>query len=147
MNNMKKLLAALLVLSMVLALTGTAFAAEPYTAVDSEGTTRRIRTCCRGCGKMECGVWVTVENGKVVKLEGDESAWQSRGNCCTKSQASVQAAYHPDRVLYPLIRSNPKGDTPGWRRASWDDALATAAKGIKQVVEKYIKIHFFLSFF
>ena len=42
---------------------------------------KRIRSCCRACGKMECGVWVTVENGKAVKIEGDESAWHSRGNC------------------------------------------------------------------
>ena len=34
---------------------------------------------------MECGVWVTVSDGRVVKIEGDESAFQSQGNCCTKS--------------------------------------------------------------
>ena len=37
----------------------------------AEGEVRRVRTCCRGCGKMECGVWVTVENGRAVKVEGD----------------------------------------------------------------------------
>ena len=58
---------------------------------------KRVRSCCRACGKMECGVWVTVENGRAVKVEGDESAWHSRGNCCSKSQSSLQAAYHPDR--------------------------------------------------
>ena len=36
----------------------SALAAAPYTAVDSAGEVKRIRTCCRGCGKMECGVWV-----------------------------------------------------------------------------------------
>ena len=37
--------------------------------------TKRVRSCCRGCGKMECGVWVTVENGRAVRVEGDESAF------------------------------------------------------------------------
>ena len=60
---------------------------------------KRIRSCCRGCGKMECGVWVTVENGRAVKVEGDESAPQSSGNCCAKSQASIQAAYHPSTAV------------------------------------------------
>ena len=87
----------------------------------SSAQVKRVRTACRGCGKMECGVWVTVENGRAVKVEGDESAYQSNGNCCTKAQASIQAAYHPDRLHYPLKRTNPKGEDPGWVRISWDE--------------------------
>ena len=34
--------------------------------------------CRRACGKVECGVWVTVRDGKVVKVEGDESAAKPR---------------------------------------------------------------------
>ena len=79
-----------------------------------------IRSCCRGCGKMECGVLVTVQNGRAVKIEGDPSAFQSMGNCCSKSQASIQACYHPDRLKYPMKRTNPKTeDDPGWVRISW----------------------------
>ena len=63
---------------------------------------------------MECGVWVTVQQGRVVRIEGDQSAPQSMGNCCTKSQSSIQAAYHPDRLYHPLKRTNPKGEDPGW---------------------------------
>ena len=99
---------------------------------------KRIRTACRGCGKMECGVWVTVENGRAVRIEGDESAFQSRGNCCTKSQASIEAAYHPDRVRYPMKRTNPKGDDdPGWVRISWDEAFSTTVAKAKEVQERY----------
>ena len=53
-----------------------------------------VKTCCRGCGKMECGVKVIVQNGRAIRVEGDEGAFQSMGNCCTKSQSSLQAAYH-----------------------------------------------------
>ena len=99
---------------------------------------KRIRTTCRGCGKMECGVWVTVENGRAIKVEGDESAKQSNGNCCGKSQASIQAAYHPDRIRYPMKRTNPKGDSdPGWVRISWDEAFQTAADKFSEISEKY----------
>ena len=94
-----------------------------YAAVDSEGTTRRIRTVCRGCGKMECGVWVTVENGRAVKIEGDESAPHTMGSCCNKSVSSLQACYHPDHPRYPMKRTNPKGEDPGQVRISWDEAL------------------------
>lgn len=103
-----------------------------------EGETKRVRTCCRGCGKMECGVWVTVEKGRAVKVEGDTSAFQSAGNCCAKSQSSIQAAYHPDRVLYPLKRTNPKdAEDPGWVRISWDEAYQTMAERFQEVIDQY----------
>lgn len=112
--------------------------ADNPSVKDSATDIKRIRTCCRGCGKMECGVWVTVENGRAVKVEGDTSAFQSGGNCCTKSQSSIQAAYHPDRILYPLKRTNPKdADDPGWVRISWDEALSTMAKKYQELIDKY----------
>lgn len=99
---------------------------------------KRIRTCCRGCGKMECGVWVTVENGRATKVEGDTSAFTSGGNCCAKSQSSIQAAYHPDRILYPMKRTNPKdASDPGWVRITWDEAYKTMAEKYQEVIDKY----------
>ncbi len=86
---------------------------------------------------MECGVWVTVQDGKVIRIEGDESAFQSHGNCCTKSQSSVQAAYHPDRLHYPLRRTQPKGEEPGWQRISWDEALGAMAQSYQQIIDQY----------
>ena len=103
----------------------------------SSGEVKRIRSACRGCGKMECGVWVTVQDGRVVKTEGDESAFQSAGNHCAKGQASLQAAYHPDRLMYPLKRTNPKGQEPGWVRISWDEAYRSTVEAIHKTQEKY----------
>ena len=54
------------------------------------GEITHVRSCCRACGKVECGVWVTVQDGKAIRVEGDESAPQSRGHCCAKSQSSMQ---------------------------------------------------------
>jgi anaerobic selenocysteine-containing dehydrogenase len=87
---------------------------------------------------MECGVWVTVENGRATKVEGDTSALTSGGNCCAKSQSSIQAAYHPDRVLYPLKRTNPKDSSdPGWVRITWDEAYSTMAEKYQEYMDKY----------
>ena len=106
---------------------------------DIMGTdTIAVKTCCRGCGKMECGVKVIVKNGRAIRVEGDEGAFQSMGNCCTKSQASVQAAYHPDRLHYPMKRTNPKGDNdPGWVRISWDEAMDTIVTKMQEIKEQY----------
>lgn len=118
------------------AVTGRALA---DTAVDgSTDDVQVVRSCCRACGKMECGCFVTVTNGRVTKIEGDPSAFQSLGNCCAKSMASIQAAYHPDRLHYPMKRTNPKGDKdPGWVRITWDEAMESIGKAFKDNAEKY----------
>ena len=121
------------------ATAGQALAEQSDAASASAGEVKRIRSCCRGCGKMECGVWVTVQDGKVVKTEGDESAFQSAGNHCAKGQASLQAAYHPDRLRYPLKRTRPKGEDPAWERITWDEAYQLTADGIHANQEKYGK--------
>ena len=110
---------------------------EPGEMVKAEGDTKVVRTACRGCGKFECGVFVTVVNGRAVKVEGDDSYSGSMGNCCAKSQASLQAAYHPARLKYPMMRTNPKGENPGWKRISWDEALKTIDGKLSEIEEKY----------
>jgi anaerobic selenocysteine-containing dehydrogenase len=118
-----------------------ATAADAAAAVSGE--VRRIRSGCRGCGNMECGVWVTVQDGKVVKTEGDESAFQGAGNHCGKGQASLQAAYHPTRLTYPMKRTGPKGEDPAWQRVTWDEAMEYLAEGFNTCQEKYGNETFF----
>ncbi len=114
----------------------SALAEDTYIQASGQETVE-VKTCCRGCGKMECGVKVIVQNGRAIRVEGDEGAFQSMGNCCTKSQSSIQAAYHPDRLHYPMKRTNPKGEEPGWQRISWDEAMETVVENMQQVAEKY----------
>ena len=49
------------------ATAGQALAEQSDAASASAGEVKRIRSCCRGCGKMECGVWVTVQDGRAVR--------------------------------------------------------------------------------
>lgn len=113
--------------------------AETHDAASkSEGITK-VRSCCRACGKNECGVYVVVKDGRAIRVEGDpDTAFHSMGNSCAKSQASLQAAYHPDRNYYPMKRTNPKGASdPGWVRISWDEAYDTIAEKFQELKEKY----------
>ena len=112
--------------------------AEEEEASSTSGATMKFRSGCRSCGKMECGSWVTLQDGKVVKVEGDETAMASMGNCCSKSQASLQQAYHPARNHYPMKRTNAKDEGPAaWERISWDEAVETIAEKVKELKEKY----------
>ncbi len=119
------------------------FAHVPSSALaegidETAGEVKRIRSCCRACGKCECGVWVTVQDNKVVKIEGDESNPHSRGHCCAKSQASMLALYHPDRLRYCLKRTNPKGeDDPGWVRITLAEAFDESGAKFRETVSKY----------
>ena len=129
------------------AVTGAAstlsFAAAPSAALaegvdESAGEVKRIRSCCRACGKCECGVWVTVQDNKVIKVEGDESNAHSRGHCCAKSQASMLALYHPDRLRYTMKRTNPKGeDDPGWVRVNFAEAMDEIGAKYNELIDKY----------
>ena len=124
-------------LACAAAVAPNAALAEDAGAAARGDDVKRVRTCCRGCGKMECGVWVTVQNGRAVKVEGDQSSFQSSGNCCGKSQSSIQAAYHPDRIYHPMKRTNPKGEDPGWQRITWDEAMQTIGEKFQQIIDRY----------
>ena len=49
-------------------------------------------------------------NEKVVRIEGDPESSIRRGTLCPKGIATIQLAYHPDRLLYPQQRKGAKGE-------------------------------------
>ena len=51
-----------------------------------------------------CGAKLFVKNGKVVKVEGDETHPWSQGRACSRLLAMTQYMYHKDRILYPMKR-------------------------------------------
>jgi anaerobic selenocysteine-containing dehydrogenase len=62
-------------------------------------------------------------------VEGDPESPISHGSLCSKGLAITQLAYHPDRVLYPMKKTN--GD---WKRIGWDEALDTVASRFKNII-------------
>lgn len=134
-----KLAGATIAASALGAASEVSYADESGYAKEVSGNTKVVRTCCRACGKNECGVLVTVVDGRAVKVEGDEeTAFHSMGNCCAKSQSSMLAAYHPDRLYHPMKRTNPKGSSdPGWQRITWDEAMETLVDKFKELQARY----------
>jgi len=92
---------------------------------------KKIKTVCRSC-HGGCGVIAHVKDGKVVKVEGDPDSPISHGTMCAKGLAVTQLAHHPDRILYPMKRTD-----KGWERISWDEALDTTAEKFEEVIQKY----------
>lgn len=53
---------------------------------------------------------------------------------CAKGLAAPALLRHPDRLLHPLRRTNPKGSAdPGWQKISWDEALDITASNLKRI--------------
>jgi anaerobic selenocysteine-containing dehydrogenase len=84
-----------------------------------------------------CGATATLENGRFVALRADP-AHPTGQALCIKGKVAPELVYHPDRLLYPMKRTRPKGDRdPGWQRISWDEALDTAAGRLKELAERH----------
>jgi len=94
-----------------------------------------VKSVCRMC-HGGCGALIHVEDGKAVKIEGDPSHPVSRGYLCVKGLASLELAYHPDRLRYPLKRIDERGKGK-WSRVSWDEALNEVARKLLEIKERY----------
>ena len=90
-----------------------------------------LKTVCRSC-HGGCGVIAHVQNGKVIKVEGDPDSPISHGSMCAKGLAITQLAYHPHRVLYPM-----KKTAAVWKRISWDEALDTVCDKFKKIIAEF----------
>jgi len=69
------------------------------------GKVKKIRTACRSC-RGGRGVIAHVKDGRVIKVEEDPGSPISHGIMCAKWLAITQLAYHPDRILYPMKKSD-----------------------------------------
>ncbi len=86
----------------------------------TEGTVK-VKTLCRAC-VARCAVIATVENGRVVKLEGNTEDGTTHGGLCAKGLAGIQALYNPNRNKYPMRRVGERGGNQ-WERISWEEAI------------------------
>ena len=57
-----------------------------------------------------CGQKLYVQNGKLIKVEGDENASWNQGRACPRVLALKQYVYHPDRITTPLKRVGRRGE-------------------------------------
>jgi nitrate reductase NapA len=89
-----------------------------------------VKSVCRYCG-TGCGLYIGVENGKVMAVKGDTDN-HNKGLLCLKGFLLPQIMYASDRLRYPMIRKNGKLE-----RATWDEAMSLVAARFKESIEKY----------
>ncbi|TDA70263.1 MAG: DMSO reductase [Clostridia bacterium] len=96
---------------------------------------KRFRHLCpRNCFST-CAIISTVENGRLVRVEGDPEHGFTRGRLCAKGYAYPQLIYSRRRITVPM-RQYPRG-SGHWHRISWEEALTTIAAKILELKGRY----------
>jgi len=115
---------------------------EQYRKIFGERDKRKdywAYTMCSICYE-QCAIRVRVVEGKPVAIEGiPESDAGPRGGVCAKGVASIMDWHDPNRILFPVKRTNPKKglhEDPKWQRISWEEALDTTAKKLLEARKK-----------
>jgi predicted molibdopterin-dependent oxidoreductase YjgC len=72
--------------------------------------------------------------GKIVKITSPEAGTlPNDGNLCVKGRFAYQFIESEDRLTTPLIRAEDGSLQP----ATWDEAIAAAAAGLKKVAQEH----------
>jgi anaerobic selenocysteine-containing dehydrogenase len=81
---------------------------------DSETETRTPGFCAL-C-KSRCGAILVTREGRFIGQEPNPEHPTGQ-SLCIKGRAASEIVYNPQRQLYPLKRTRPKGASdPGWQR-------------------------------
>jgi len=73
-----------------------------------------------------CSLAATVEDGRLVRLDGDHRNPLTDGFICAKVRSFASHLDGPERLLHPAVRTGKKGEGR-FREASWDEALDLVA--------------------
>ncbi|TCP52214.1 anaerobic selenocysteine-containing dehydrogenase [Tumebacillus sp. BK434] len=91
-----------------------------------------IRTACPlDCWDC-CGMIAHVEDGKLIKVEGDPDHPITQGSLCIKGRKLVDRLYHEERVLTPLKKVDGE-----WVQISWEQAFQEIAAQMREAKAQY----------
>jgi anaerobic selenocysteine-containing dehydrogenase len=83
-----------------------------------------------------CSLAVSVERGKITKIDGSHVGASTEGYICGKVRGFHRRIYGEDRVLHPMVRKGPKG-RGDFARVPWDEALDLIASRITEARETF----------
>ena len=101
----------------------------------SEGR-KVVRAACPHDCPDTCAMLVTVEDGRAVDVRGDPEHPFTRGGLCVKVNNYEQRVYSPERLLYPLKRSGPKGSGQ-FERIGWHEAMDTIRRRWTEIIDQF----------
>ena len=101
------------------------------------GRIREVRrlTCPHDCPDR-CGLVAEVDDGRVIGVYGDPDHPITQGVICRKVMEYPARIYGPERLLYPMKRTGPKG-AGQFERIGWDEAIDTIASRFADIRDRY----------
>ena len=78
--------------------------------------------------------YLTVEDGKITKLEGDPDCAVSDGRVCERMDFQIEWLDHPKRCNYPLKRVGDRGSGK-WERITWDEAYDEIEAKVREAMK------------
>ena len=94
-------------------------------------TTKTATSCVLDCPDA-CSLEVTVDEGRVARVEAGELNDVTRSFICSKVGRFADRLYHPDRLLHPMRRIGAKGEAR-FERIGWDEALGTITERFRSI--------------
>ena len=82
-----------------------------------------------------CSLIAHVDNGKVVRIQGDPDHPYTAGFACGKVNRDADLVNSPERIATPLKRVGPKG-TGQFKPITWNDALDEIAAKWKGIIKE-----------
>src|SRR5258708_23146688 len=93
-----------------------------------------VRTACPLDCPDACTLDVTVESGRIRKIDGGDENPVTRNFICAKVRRFDERVYGEDRVLYPSVRQGAQGQGTDVR-VSWDEALDLIPRRMAEINE------------
>src|SRR5712692_1427336 len=91
--------------------------------------------CPHDC-PSQCGLAVTLDDGRITSVTGDPDHPFTRGVICGKVHEYAERVYAPTRVLTPLRRVGAKGEGR-FEPISWDAALEDIAHRWRRIIAQW----------
>ncbi len=96
------------------------------------------QSVCANCFSF-CPIKAHRVNGVVVKIEGNPDDPLTQGRICARGLSGINILYDPNRLDYPVKRTNPgeghRASIPSGSASRWDEALDTITEKLKKVRE------------
>lgn len=103
--------------------------------IANDGSVHVVRGACPHDCPDTCALRVSVQDGRVIKVQGAPEHVTTHGALCTKVSRYAERTYHPERVLTPLRRVGRKGEGR-FEPIGWDAALDEIAQRLGAIAAR-----------
>jgi anaerobic selenocysteine-containing dehydrogenase len=108
----------------------------PVTAPSKAWGRSTVHTACPLDCPDSCSLSVSIERGRLTKIDGSRQAPSTDGYICGKVRRFDRRVYSPERLLHPAVRKGPKGRAE-FVRIPWAEALDLVTDKMREARDRF----------